>query len=215
MRFLKLQVLLLVLAVVAVGAVGFDVILKGRAEAELADEVARRVPGTTGVRAKISSFPFVGRLLVSGQVSEVVVTAQHVGSGPVALSDVRVQVEDVEMDTGQAMDGRAVVRSIGRGSASAHLRQDQINARLPRGYQVQFQSGKAVISGPAASSAQLVTTPEGAVQLRLANRVLAEVPFPKSDLVPCSPAAAFVSGSIRLTCSFDKVPPLLLDLALN
>jgi hypothetical protein len=212
MRFLKLQVLLLLLAVLAVGALAFDVVLKGRAEAELADEVARRVPGSNGVRAQISSFPFVGRLLLSGDVSKVVVTAQHAGSDEVALSNVRVQVEDVEMDSGEAMDGRAVVKSIGRGSVRADLRQDQINSRLPRGYQVQMQEGKAVVSGPAASQAQLVTTPEGTVQLRIAGRSLVDVPFPKTRLLPCSPTAAFVSGAVRLTCTFDEVPDLLLDL---
>lgn len=213
MRFLKLQVLLLVLAVLAVGGLIFDVVLKGRAEAELADEVTRRVPGTTGVEAEISSFPFVGRLLLSGEVSKVVITAQHAGSGAVALSDIVVQVEDVAMDSDEAMGGRAVVQSIGRGSVQADLRQDQINSRLPRGYQVQMQAGKATVSGPAAAQATLVTTPEGSVQLRVAGRSLVDVPFPKTDLLPCSPTPTFVAGALRLACSFDAVPPLLLDLA--
>lgn len=213
MRFLKLQVLLLVLAVLLVGALAFDIVLKGRAEAELADEVVRKVPGATGVRAKITSFPFVGRLLLSGRVSSVVVTAQHAGTGEISLSEVRVKVEDVEMDSGEAMDGRAVVRSIGAGSVQADLRQDQINSRLPRGYQVQMQPGKAVVSGPAASQAQLVSTPTGSVQLQIAGRTLVDVPFPKTDLLPCSPSASFVTGAVRLTCTFDEVPPLLVRLA--
>ena len=54
MRFLKLQVLLLLIAVVVVAALAADVVLKNRAETELAAEVSRRVPGTTGVEANIS-----------------------------------------------------------------------------------------------------------------------------------------------------------------
>lgn len=213
MRFLKLQVLLLLIAVVVVVGLAFDVVLKNRAETELAVEIARRVPGTTGIKADISSFPFVGRLLVSGTVPEVVVTAQHAESGSIGLSDVRVVVEEVEMDTQAARDGRAVVKSIGRGTVQADLRANEINPFLPRGYQVELQPGKATVRGPGASLAQFVTTPEGKIQLRVAEKALVDLPFPTTDLLPCAPDAAFISGAVRLTCSFDKVPPLLLDLA--
>jgi len=213
MRFLKLQVLLLVVAVLLVAALGADVVLKGRAEDELASQVTARVPGTTGVKAKISSFPFVGRLLLSGKVAKVMVTAQRSGGSVVSLSDIQVRVEDVAMDSDAARHGRVVVQSIGRGSAQADLRQDQINARLPRTYQVQVSPGKAVVTGPVAIPAQLVATPEGSIQLRVANRPLVDLPFPKTDLLPCSPKAAFISGAVRLTCTFDQVPKLLLNLA--
>jgi len=213
MRLLKFQVLVLVLAVLAVGALGADVVLKNRAQDELATQVAARVPGTMGVRAKISSFPFVGRLLTSGRVPKVVVTAQTTSAGEVSLTDIRVQVEDVQMDTGEATRGRAVVRSIGRGSVEADLRQDQINARLPRGYQVRLEPDKAVVTGPASIQAQLVATPEGTIQLRVANRSLFDLPFPKTDLLPCVPRATFVTGAVHLACTFDQVPPLLLGRA--
>ncbi len=213
MRFLKLQVLFLFLAVLAVGALGADVVLKNRAETELAAAVTQRVPGTTGVRAKISSFPFVGRLLLSDEVPRVVITAQHSTVGDLSLSDIRVQADDVEMDSDAAMDGRAVVRSIGRGSVEADLRQDVINDRLPRGFSVQLQAGRAVVTGPAGVQAQLVATPEGSIQLRAANRSLLNLPFPKTELLPCQPEATFVSGAVRLTCTFDEAPRLLLDLA--
>jgi len=213
MRFLKLQVLLLVVAVVAVAGLGADVVLKGRAEDELASRVEARVPGTSGVSAKISSFPFVGRLLVSGRVSRVVVAAQHTAVASLSLEDIRIQVEDVEMDSGAARQGRAVVRSIGRGSVRADLREDQVNARLPRGYQVRFQDNKATVTGPVPVPPQLVATPEGSLQLRVANRSLFDLPLPKTQLLPCSPKVAFVGGAVRLSCTFDKVPPLLLDAA--
>jgi len=214
MRFLKLQVLLLVVAVLAVGGLAADVVLKNRAETELAAEVGRRVPGTTGIEANISSFPFVGRLLLSGQVPKVVVTAQHAGiADAVALSDIRVQVDDVEMDTGAAKDGRAVVKSIDRGSVQADLRVDQINPRLPRGFSVQLEDGKAVVSGPGGAEAKVTATPEGALQIKIASRTLLDLALPKTDLLPCAPAATFVTGAVRLTCTFDEIPPLLVDLA--
>lgn len=213
MRFLKLQVLLLLIAVVVVGALAFDVVLKNRAETELAAEVARRVPGTTGVKADISSFPFVGRLLLSGEVPKVVVTAQHTTVGELSLTDLRVQGDDVEMDTEAAKDGRAVVKSIGRGTAQADLRADQINSRLPRGFSVRLQSGKAVVSAPGGVQAQLVGTEKGGIALQAAGRNLFELAIPKTDLLPCTPTVTFVSGAARLSCTFDSVPPLLLDLA--
>jgi len=193
MRFLKLQVLLLVFAVAAVVALGADVLLKNQAQTELASRVEARVPGTTGVDAKISSFPFVGRLLLSGRVPEV--------------------VEDVEMDSGAARQGRAVVQSIGRGSVRADLREEEVNPHLPRGYRVHFEDNRATVTGPLQVPAQLVATPQGELQLRVANRSLFDLPFPKTALLPCSPQAAFIGGAVRLSCTFDKVPPVLLNLA--
>lgn len=214
MRFVKLQLLLLLVMVLLVAALGADFVLKGRAEDELATEVTARVKGTSGVKAKISSFPFVGRLLLSGKVAQVVVTAQHSTVADVGLSDIRVRAKDVEMDSDAARQGRVVVQSVGRGDVRADLLEDQINARLPRGYQVHFTDGKATVTGPVAVPAQLVTTPEGSIQVQVAGRVpLLTLPFPKTDLLPCAPAATFVTGAVRLTCAFTGVPPLLLNLA--
>jgi len=211
MRFLKLQVLFLLIAVIAVGALAADVVLKNRAESKLEAQITEEVPETTGVRARIRSFPFVGRLLVTGQVSQVDVDVQHSAAGELALSDVRVRVEDVDLDTGEAMNGRAVVRSIKRGTVRADLRQDEINGRLPRQLQVQLQEGKAVIAGPGGTQAQLVVTPEGKIELRIANRSVFELALPTTSLLPCPPTATFVPGALRLSCSFTEVPPLLLE----
>ena len=212
MRSLKLQVLLLLVAVLAVGALAADVVLKNRAETELATQITQRVDETNGVQARIHSFPFVGRLLLSGKVAEVDVTAQHSGAGGVSLSDIRVRAEEVELDTDAAMDGRAVVKSIGRGTVQAHLRQDQINSRLPKGFQVRLQPGAAVVSGPGGAEAKLAVT-DGKIQLRIANRTLLDLALPDTKLLPCRPTAEFVTGAVRLSCAFTDVPPLLLDLA--
>ncbi len=212
MRFLKLQVLFLLLAVIAVAALGADIVLKNRAETALVAQVNERVPEATGVRAHIRSFPFVGRLLVSGLVSEVDVTAQHSDAGGVSLHDIRVRTEEVELDADAAKDGRAVVRSIKRGSVQAELRQAEINARLPRAFQVELQPGSAQVSGPGGTEATLKLTPEGKVQLRIAGRTLLDLALPETKLLPCRPTAAFASGSLLLTCTFTEIPEILRDL---
>lgn len=213
MRLLKLQVLLLVVAVVAVGGLVFDFVVKNRAETALAEQVANRVAGTSGVGVAISSFPFVGRLAVSGQVPKIVVKVQQSTAGEVPLTDIRVLVENVKLDTQAALDGRAVVQSIGRGSVQADLREDEINRRLPRGYSVQLQAGKAVVSGPLGTKAELVSTPSGSLSLRLAGASLLDLRFPTTDLLPCRPTATFVRGAARLACTFTEVPRVLIDLA--
>lgn len=213
MRFVKLQVLLLLLTVVVVGALAADVALKGRAESQLAAEVMAREPETTGVRARIRSFPFVGRLLISGKVGQIDVTAQRAEPSDVALTDIRVRAEDVVLDTGEASRGRTVVRSIGRGSVQADLGQEEINSRLPKQLRVQLEEGRAVISGPGGAEGQLTVNPQGMIQLRIAGRSVLDLPLPNTSLLPCRPSATFVTGAVRLTCEFTEVPPLLLDLA--
>jgi len=213
MRFVKLQVVLLLVGVVVLLGLGADVVLKNQAETELARRITAKVPQTNGVRARIRSFPFVGRVLVSGQISQVDVTAQHSAAGGVDLNDIVVRVEEVEMDTGAAMDGRVVVRSITRGSVRADLRQGEINRRLPRQVQVELQQGSAAVSGPFGSEAKLTVSPEGVVQLRAGERTLLDLPLPKTELLPCLPSATFVTGAIRLTCEFSEIPDVLVDLA--
>jgi len=212
MRFVRLQVALLLAAVVVVGALGADVVLKGRAEARLAAEVMAQSPDTNGVQARIRSFPFLARLLTSGKVAQVDITAQHANPGGVALSDLFVQLDEVELDPDQARRGRAVVRSIGRGRVRADLGQDQINSRLPRQFQVQLEQGRAVINGPGGTEGKLTISPEGRIQLRIGSRSLLDLPVPDSALLPCRPSAIFVPGALRLSCDFTEVPPLLLDL---
>lgn len=212
MRMLKTQVLLLLLAVVVVGGLGADIVLKNRAESRLAAEIVTRAPGTTGVQARIRSFPFVGRLLVSGRVAQIDVTAQHASPGGVSLFDIRLRVEDVVMDAGEATRGRAVVRSIGRGSLQADLGQDEINARLPKQFQVRLQQGAAVISGPGGAEGTL-TAKDGRVQLRVGGRSVLDLAVPTSALLPCTPVGTFVAGAVRLTCNFTEVPEVLVDLA--
>ena len=213
MRFVKLQVAVLLVAAVAVVGLGADLVLKNRAENELATQVMARVPQTSGVRAKIRSFPFVGRLARSGEIAQLDVMAQHSGAGDLSLNEILVKVEGVEMDTGAAMRGRAVVRSIKRGSVRADLRQNEINSRLPKQFQVELQQGAAVVSGPGGSQAKLTVSPEGAIRLSIGERPLLDLPLPNTALLPCRPEATFVPGAIRLVCTFDEVPPLLLDLA--
>jgi len=211
--FVKLQVLSLFLAVVVVGALGADVVLKGRAEARLTAEVIARSPETSGVRSRIRSFPFVGRLLTSGTVSAVDITAQHANPGGVALTDLRVHLEDVELDRDAAIDGRAVVRSITRGRVQADLGQDQINTRLPKQFRIDLQPGTAKIEGPGKADGTLTLNPEGMIQLRIGNRTVFELTLPETGLLPCRPAGTFIAGAIRLTCDFTEIPPLLADLA--
>lgn len=213
MRFVKLQVALLLVAVLVVGALGADVVLKGRAESRLAAEVSAQSPDTNGVRARIRSFPFLARLLTSGKVPRVDITAQHTNPGGVALTDLVVQLDEVELDPGQARKGRAVVRSIGRGRVRADLGQDQINSRLPKQVQVQLEQGRAVINGPGGTEGKLTISPEGMIQLRIGGRSLLDLPVPDTNLLPCQPSATFVTGALRLSCEFTEVPPVLLDLA--
>ncbi len=213
MRFVKLQVALLLVAVLVVAALGADVVLKGRAESRLAAEVTAQSPDTNGVRARIRSFPFLARLLTSGKVAQVDISAQHAEPGGVALTDVFVQLDEVELELDQARKGRAVVRSIGRGRVRADPRQDQINSRLPKQVQVQLEQGRAVVNGPGGTEGKLTISPEGMIQLRIGSRSLLDLPVPDTDLLPCRPSATFVPGALRLSCEFTDVPPLLRDLA--
>ena len=63
------RLLLPFVVVVVVGGLGLDVAAKKYAEGQLASRAESRASGQASASARISSFPFVGRVLLSGEVS--------------------------------------------------------------------------------------------------------------------------------------------------
>jgi hypothetical protein len=200
------------LAVVVGGACVADVFVRGEAERALAAAVEREAPGTHGTSASIGSFPFVGRLVVRGQVPVVTVRAREARAAELPLRDVSVTVHDVHLDTGQAVKGKVRITSAGHGSLDATVTQDDLNRRLP-GVHVVLTPGQAEVGGPAGVKGELVTSTKGRLVLRVAGRTLFEIPLAVAGLLPCEPEVAIDQGALRLSCSFDDVPDVLLRAA--
>jgi hypothetical protein len=181
LRLVK-QLALILLVVVIGGLLVLDVWTKNRAEAALALAVDTNVPDTSGVTASIESFPFLGRLVVGGDVPVVTVRAAQTRSGDVRLQDVVITVNDVRVDAGEALNGRLQIVSIGHGTITAHVTQQEV-ARV---------SGVPVVLVPGSS------------------RLPVRLPLGQAGLLPCDPDVTVEAGRLALFCEFTEVPPSLL-----
>ena len=177
------------------------------AEVQLRDRLAARVNQASQPEAGIHSFPFLGRLLVSGTVSEVDVALHGVVSHRLRFRTVSADLHDVRIDRNRLLsDRKVVVLGLARGTATAEIDDRDLSEVL--GAAVRIGNGSATISAGGRS----VT-----LELSLANGVLVvqapsvgirpgSLPIPKLPLLPCASRITLVPGTIRLTCEFNQVP---------
>jgi hypothetical protein len=187
-----------------------DVAARGVAEDQLRQRVASRVGAarstTVGeVSASISSFPFLGRLLASGQISEVDVALADLTVRGVTFASVGVELRSVRIDRDSLLQERRVaLESIGRGTAVVEISGDEISRLV--GVPVVLEEGRA-----RARVGDVLVTMSARIE---GNRLVAEaggldlpaVDLPPLPLVACLSGAEIRPGRLRLTCELDQVP---------
>lgn len=210
---------LLLLAVVLGLLVVADLAAKGVAESQLAGRVQQAAARNGSANASIASFPFLGRLLVSGHVSEVDVGLTDVSVGKLRFASITDRMHDVHVDRDELVSNRRVmIRSIGSGSVTAEIRESELSRAI--GVPLQLQQGQAKVSvaGLSLSASfavrnnQLVLGGLGSLPLEPLAR-LAPLVIPKAPLLPCVADLEIRPGVLRLACTFDRVPPELIGAA--
>ena len=193
-----------VVLVVAVLVVA-DVAARRVAEDQLRQRVVSRVQPDGPVDADISSFPFLGRLLLSGTVAEVKVSLTDLTVRGFTFASVGVELESVEIDRDALLEERRVaLKSIGRGTAVVEVSADEISQLA--GVPVQLESGRARVR----LNGQLVDVSARVRGMTLVVEAggvtLASVDIPPLPLVGCLSGTEIRPGRLRLTCSIDEVP---------
>jgi hypothetical protein len=190
-----------------------DVAARSTAQRELADRVHGRMPEAQRVDAGISSFPFIGRLIVSGKVGEVRIAAIGVRLvGGLDAEQIVVDAHDVTVDRDQLVGHRRVVLTgVGHGDVKLTVTGAAISTAL--GIPVQLTNkGIQVTYGGRALSATLGFR-AGAIVVDLAGVASLRVPMPKIPLMPCQPTATVLGDRLVLVCSFDRIPPEMIGAA--
>lgn len=208
----KLLIALVILVVVLL--IG-DFVAKGYAETQLRDRAERAVHGATSATASISSFPFVGRLLLSGSVQEAKVGVAPVVAGRVTFSAIHVDLHDVHVDRNLLIHNQKVrLTSIGSGTVTAEISDNEIS-RLA-GVPISFAPGRAAVRvGGVDISAPLSAT-NGALAIDGAQSVPIRIRIPRAPLFPCDASSAQVEqGKVVVSCTIDRVPPELVGVTVN
>ena len=160
---------LLFLLVVGGALLGAEFASKTYAESKMEAVIEDRTPGRQDPRVTIDSFPFLGRLLVSGTVGDVHMRAGAVPAGPFQLDQVELELEGVRVDRDLLLQRQVKLRTIDAGV---------IRLFLPR-----------------------------------ALPVAARVPVPQSDLIPCDAEVINAGEESVISCRFDRVPQLFVDVS--
>jgi hypothetical protein len=202
-----------VLAVLAGLLVAADLAVRSAAESQLRQRVIVAAAPGGATTARIESFPFLGRLLTSGQVSHVEVSAGDVTVQGVTFARVAVDLRDVTFDRHRLLsDQKVVVSSLQRGTATAELTAAQLSKLL--GVDVTLLAGKAQIRVAGELVTATASVSENVLHLSVSGLSVPALSIPKLPLVPCVADAVILPGRIRLTCSVDQVPPELVGLPL-
>ncbi|MDQ6909859.1 MAG: DUF2993 domain-containing protein [Actinomycetota bacterium] len=200
----------LVLLVAIVGLlIAADFAARAAATNQLERNLARDVPSATSASVAIDSFPFLGRLLVSGKVATLHASVTEVDAGPLKLARVNVDLQDVQLDRQVLLRQRRVVlTSIGRGTATAEITQEALSGAL--NIPVRLSNGKVgVRAGPLQATAN-VTVQDNVIRVNAGPVSLPAIRIPKAPLLPCVANAEVLEGRIRVSCALNQVPEELL-----
>ncbi len=180
------------------------------AEGQLRDRAAAAVlpAGATiagPTSASIESFPFVGRLLTSGQVSRVQVAAADVTVEGLTFARIAVDLRGVTFDRERLVSERRVVlSSLVRGTATAEVTAAQLSERL--GVDVTLLAGKAQVRVAGQTVTATASVSDNALRLSVAGLSVPALRIPKLPFVPCVADAEILPGRIRLSCTIDQIP---------
>jgi len=194
--------------------VAADIGLRSVAESQLRDQVAASVRPAGPTTARIESFPFLGRLLTSGSVSHVRISAGEVSAERLTFARVSIDLEDVTFDrTSLFSERKVVLEALRRGTAVAEMTQDRLSELL--GVAVTLEPGRARVrvAGQLVTATASVT--DNTLRLTVAGLSVPALRVPRTSLLPCVGQAEIIAGRIRLSCQVDALPPELLGRPLD
>lgn len=208
----KWFILLTVLALLG----GVDAAAKTMAE----NQIERRARLEAGVNASasadIDSFPFLGKLLVTGNAGDLTLRLKEVAGQQLTFSTVSLRLSDIHLDKGKLFSGKVEITSIRRGTitvgldAAALQRVIRMPVKMGDGQVTVTVAGQPIAVSPSVTS-------EGSVRLSAQGFpafAAVNVPFPQTRIVSCRVSRVVVDdGELRASCDIDKIPPALLRAA--
>jgi hypothetical protein len=217
-------ILIVVPTVIVLGLVVGDQATKGWAESQLARRAAAYYPPGAGSSASIRSFPFVGRLLVSGSVPEVDVNLDDLRVDPVLIRQLSIHVAAVKVSRSDLFHGKVHLDSVGSGKIVATL--DGRSLAQAAGVDLRFSPGQVTVhqkiegvdvtaKGTVAVKGNVVSvTPTSVQGLDVpASRFAVSYRLPGIEIFPCQAAVKIVENAVVLACTLHDIPPALIQAA--
>ncbi len=203
--------LLIAVAVVLGGAyTAGDLYLRSYTDHQLEQRIAAVVPEAHNPSVKISAFPFVAPLLLSGDIRGVSAQAGPVTEGRVTFERISVYLRDVKLNRTELLRNRRVqLLSITGGQATAIITEDELSRALG-GAPIKLTPGHLVITVRGVTVTAGVSMQNGVLRLQPLGLPLVTLQIPTNGLLPCTASVVVDAGQLALSCEVAQVPPALL-----
>jgi hypothetical protein len=200
------------LAILAVLLGAVDIEARVYAQRQLERRIQAKVPGATA-NVNISSFPFLGRLAVSGTVPKIRAHVTSVASGPFSFDSITLVVTGVRLNRNMLLKKHQVqLDGIDTGAVTADMSESELDRALG-GVPVKLGDGVVTltVAGVTLTARVAVVNNQLVVQ---APGFPAAITIPKLPVLPCSANAVVTPKRVRLSCTFHQIPAALLNGAL-
>jgi hypothetical protein len=202
-----------------------DQAVKGWAESKLAERAAAYYPPGSGSSASIRSFPFIPRLLVTGEVPRVAVNLDDLRVQQVLIRQLSIRVSDVKLDRDEVFRGRVHVRDVGQGTIVVTL--DGPALARAMGADLRFTSAGDVemrqriqgedvkAKGKLTVKGNNITVTPTSVEGRSvpASRFTINYRIPGVELLPCAAESKVTRDTVVLSCNVVDIPAALVQIA--
>lgn len=178
------------------------------AENKIEERARAEARGAASVNASISSFPFLGRLLLSGSISNVEVRAERTELNGALSGAVEIDLQGVKLERDALLSGSVKLEGIDGGTIALELDTPAIGRVL--NLPITVSDGQVNLTVAGRTIAARTTVSNGALLLQVSGFAPFRVPIARTDLINCTAANVTVEGDIiRLSCEVDEVPPAL------
>ncbi|MCL2394857.1 MAG: hypothetical protein FWC87_09245 [Acidimicrobiaceae bacterium] len=201
-----LVAVVLILGLLALG----DVWVRHRVQTVMADHIQSKVPGSTA-SVHISSFPFLGRLVVSGTVPELDAEVHGATALGLTFSNINIVIHGLKVSNSKLTSREVVLQSIDSGSVVGDITQSSIDQLT--GVGATLGSGTVEVAG--VTLTPIVGVSDGAVVVTLPHLPAIHIPIPRLGVLPCVDSVAIIPGALRVTCQLTELPPALANATLK
>jgi hypothetical protein len=206
-----MRVVLGLVLVVAVVAVGAELVVPPRIEETIEARVAEEVPEATSVRADVDSFPVVARGLATGKVQRLAVSLRGVELPSVAVESVDVEALGIEIERRALLDGEVDLRRIDAGRLRAVVTEEALEDALPGDVvDLTLSPGRVEATVAGQTVGTDVEVSGGRVRFDLGPLPEVSVALPGPSFFPCTLEGEVTDGAVRLGCVLERVPEYLL-----
>jgi LmeA-like phospholipid-binding len=216
--------LLVVPTVILLVLIVGDQAAKGWAESKLAERAAAYYPPGSGSSASIHSFPFIGRLLISGSVPRVDVNLDDLRIQEVLIKQLSIHVTAVQLNRSDLFHGKVHLDDVGQGKIVATI--DGPSLGRAAGLDLRFAPGEVTVhekiqgvdvtaKGTVAVKGNTVSvTPKSVQGLDVPpSRLAVSYRIPGIEILPCQADVKIIENGIVVSCNVTDIPPALVQAA--